>query len=86
MGITLMPALAAASGPAVESATTVPFAEPAPSRTVALVHRATHPRARDYVEIADLVRAHPPEGVRTSPERVRTSNGGVRAAKRKKGR
>jgi len=72
MGITLLPALATVSRPAVESATTVPFSEPAPSRAVALVFRATHPRARDYLQIAELVRAHPPEG--------------VRAARRKKGR
>ena len=64
MGITLLPALATVSWPTVESAATIPFSEPAPSRAVALVFRATHPRARDYVQIADLVRAHPPEGVR----------------------
>jgi LysR family transcriptional regulator, hydrogen peroxide-inducible genes activator len=63
MGITLLPALAVGSGPGADSATVVPFSEPAPSRAVALVFRATHPRARDYVGITDLVRAQLPEGV-----------------------
>jgi LysR family hydrogen peroxide-inducible transcriptional activator len=71
MGITLLPALAAEKGPKVDAAATVPFTEPAPSRAVALVYRATHPRARDYVNIAELVRAHPPEGVRAAKRKRR---------------
>jgi len=65
-GITLLPALAAGPGRNADGATIVPFAEPAPSRAVALVYRASHPRARDYATIADLVRAHLPEGVRAA--------------------
>jgi LysR family hydrogen peroxide-inducible transcriptional activator len=66
MGITLLPALAAVPSRGAKAATIVPFAEPAPSRAVALVSRASHPRARDYATIADLVRAHLPEGVRAA--------------------
>ena len=69
MGITLLPALASLSGSPAEGATTVPFREPAPSRRVALVFRAGHPRARDYAAIAEFVRAHLPEGVRSGSRR-----------------
>lgn len=62
MGITLLPALALRDGDA--GTATVPFTEPAPFRRMAIVWRASHPRAKDYAEIVEFLRANLPEGVR----------------------
>jgi len=64
MGLTLLPALALRNGRERGDVAVVPFAEPAPSRSMALVFRANHPRARDYVGIAAFVRGHLPADVR----------------------
>jgi len=73
MGLTLMPALALpATSPGSEVAA-VPFAEPAPSRTMALVFRKGHPRARDYKKIAAFVRGRLPASVRL-PRKVRSQS------------
>jgi LysR family hydrogen peroxide-inducible transcriptional activator len=64
MGLTLLPALALGAGRAGADVAVARFAEPAPSRTMALVFRASHPRARDYAEIAAFVRARLPAEVR----------------------
>jgi LysR family hydrogen peroxide-inducible transcriptional activator len=64
MGLTLLPALALGAGRAGADVAVARFAEPAPSRTMALVFRASHPRARDYVQIAAFVRGRLPAEVR----------------------
>lgn len=65
MGITLLPALAVRD--ADPATATLPFAGDAPSRRMALVWRESHPRARDYVELAKFLRANLPEGVSAPP-------------------
>jgi len=64
MGLTLLPALALGAGRAGADVAVARFAQPAPSRTMALVFRASHPRARDYAEIAAFVRGRLPAEVR----------------------
>jgi LysR family hydrogen peroxide-inducible transcriptional activator len=68
MGLTLLPALALRDGQARGDVAVVPFAEPAPSRSMALVFRASHPRARDYVQIAAFVREHLPAEVKSQSD------------------
>ena len=62
MGTTLLPALAL-RGRALAGVSAIPFAAPAPGRRMALVWRATHPRAKDHRLLAAFVREHLPEGV-----------------------
>jgi LysR family hydrogen peroxide-inducible transcriptional activator len=64
MGLTLLPALALRDGRARGDVAVVPFAEPAPERSMALVFRTSHPRARDYGRIAAFVREHLPVELR----------------------
>jgi LysR family hydrogen peroxide-inducible transcriptional activator len=61
IGVTLLPALAAGAGRAdvVER----PLAEPAPTRTIALVGRKVAARDAELAHLADFLRAHLPAGV-----------------------
>lgn len=61
IGITLLPALAAARAPA--GVETRPFAAPAPSRRMGLVWRRGSPRDSELRLLADYLRAHAPAGV-----------------------
>lgn len=78
MGLTLLPALALRDGTSRGDVAVVPFAEPAPSRSMALVFRANHPRARDYVQIAAFVRKH-------LPAEVGSRNGSSASRRRRNG-
>lgn len=61
IGVTLLPALAAARAPA--GVDTRPFAAPAPSRRMGLVWRRGSPRDGELTLLADYLRAHVPPGV-----------------------
>jgi len=62
MGITLLPALAVRESDG--GTATLPFEGHPPARRMALAWRESHPRARDYAELARFLRANLPEGVR----------------------
>jgi LysR family hydrogen peroxide-inducible transcriptional activator len=57
-GVTLVPRLALDSGQLLDPRLAlIPFAAPAPRRTIGLAWRRTSPRGRDYRALAELVRA-----------------------------
>lgn len=72
LGVTLLPRTAAVvearAGSGLASA---PFRDPAPGRSVALVHRATSPRAGEFAALAETMR----EAVRAHGLAVRTPYG-----------
>ena len=61
IGITLLPALAAARAP--QGVETRPFADPAPSRRMGLVWRRGSPRDGELRLLAECLRTHAPPGV-----------------------
>lgn len=63
MGTTLIPALALDEEASANGAVPIPFAAPAPTRTMGLVTRRTHPRASDFRALADFIRASLPASV-----------------------
>lgn len=67
MGTTLLPALALDPEAAENGAVPIPFAPPAPTRTMGLVTRRTHPRGGDFRALADFIRAHLPASVTRAP-------------------
>lgn len=62
LGLTLLPALAAASLAGNGQVGLRAFADPAPSRTMALVWRRGSPRAGDIKRLADVIVKHLPDG------------------------
>ncbi|MFN0007933.1 MAG: LysR substrate-binding domain-containing protein [Planctomycetota bacterium] len=71
MGITLLPALALRE--TLEGTAALPFAGSPPFRRMAMVWRASHPRARDCAEIAAVLRKNLPEEVRPVSAAARTA-------------
>ena len=64
LGLTLLPALAAPSLAAGGQIGLRRFAEPAPTRTMALVWRRGSPRSGDIRRLADVITRHMPDGAR----------------------
>lgn len=62
LGLTLLPALAAPSLAANDQVGLRRFAEPAPTRTMALVWRRGSPRSGDIRRLAELITKHLPDG------------------------
>lgn len=56
LGVTLVPEMAAGPSRAIRDLRIVPFAEPSPSRSIALAWRRNSPRHAECAEIAGLVR------------------------------
>lgn len=56
-GVTLIPEMAVSSGPTISDLKVVPFAEPMPSRSIALAWRTSSSRKDDYAALADIIRA-----------------------------
>lgn len=65
IGITLLPALAAARPP--DGVETRPFRAPEPSRRIGLVWRRGSPREAELKLLADHLRVHRPDGVEAIP-------------------
>ena len=55
-GVTLIPEMAVISGPRIEDLKVVPFAEPMPSRQIALAWRRNSSRQEDYTMLATIIR------------------------------
>ncbi len=62
LGLTLLPALAAPSLAASDQIGLRRFADPVPTRTMALVWRRGSPRSGDIRRLADLITQHLPDG------------------------
>lgn len=62
LGLTLLPALAAPTLAAGGQVSLRPFANPAPSRTMALVWRKGSPRTADIRRLAEVIAAQLPDG------------------------
>ncbi len=56
LGITLIPEMALASSQSMSDLKIVPFAEPAPSRTICLAWRRNSPRAPECATLAEFIR------------------------------
>lgn len=82
MGCTLLPALALSSRiDGVHKVAAVPFAPPSPSRRMALAWRRTHPRAKDFQALADVIRGNLPEGVVRVPARAEIAKRAVKTSR-----
>lgn len=67
MGSTLLPALAVSDDEEARSHVTVrPFASPQPGRRMVLAWRKTHPRAADHALLAEFIRKHAPDVVKST--------------------
>jgi LysR family hydrogen peroxide-inducible transcriptional activator len=64
-GVTLIPEMAVTAGPQIPELKVVPFAEPTPSRKIALAWRRNSSRQDDYEAVADIIR-----GVASSAKQV----------------